>query len=477
LLTATEQAAFDRLSVFAADFDLAAATAVASDPADGSDILDVLGALVDKSMLTVSISEHTARYRLLETLRQYGEERLSGRAETAAAQSRHLAHYVRLAEQTGSLWNSPRGIEATQRFRREWPNLRAAVTTAVARGDADSAQAIMDETFGFALVDLRFEHGEWAEAVIQLSEHGVNVSPAAYGYAASFAWRAGEFDRAMRLATSGIAAAPAPEHPSTLVCWAYYVIAAVTNGMLNEGVAGAEQLGAVVAASNPVPIHEFGACSAFLMLAAAVDHASIAQHVERMEAVANEVGSPPLSAIASMAEGIGYEFLDDPDRRLRAYERCAELAEKTQARHIVASALSGMASMAADSEPESALRLCYEALSRSYDDRFWPAIWVAILTTASCLAAIDDEAGARTVVGHLEAHHRGVLQGFRARGGAWIQRLPDTGTDDGARMDRHTLVLHTLSRLADHLGRQDAEGHDAASRSGPSGEHDSAMPA
>ena len=75
LLSSDEQLLFDRLSVFAGSFDLAAAGEIcAGDGLDGADIVDLVGGLVDKSMVIAVRSERGTRYRLLETLRQYGEE-------------------------------------------------------------------------------------------------------------------------------------------------------------------------------------------------------------------------------------------------------------------------------------------------------------------------------------------------------------------------------------------------------------------
>ena len=78
LLDDRDRTVFDRLSVFAGTFDLAAAEAVA---ADGSlaeaDVTDAVVSLVAKSMLTVTETPTGRRYRLLETLRDYGRERLA----------------------------------------------------------------------------------------------------------------------------------------------------------------------------------------------------------------------------------------------------------------------------------------------------------------------------------------------------------------------------------------------------------------
>ena len=61
---------------------------------------DLLTGLVDKSMVVADLAGAHARYRLLETLRQYGEERLDEQDELAGLRDRHLDHYAQLAERT-----------------------------------------------------------------------------------------------------------------------------------------------------------------------------------------------------------------------------------------------------------------------------------------------------------------------------------------------------------------------------------------
>jgi predicted ATPase len=96
LLSGQEQILFDRVSVFAGGFDLTAAEAVAAgEDIDEYDVVDLIGELVDKSMVIAERDGATLRYRLLETLRQYAEERLDNRGETSAARDRHLTYYGR----------------------------------------------------------------------------------------------------------------------------------------------------------------------------------------------------------------------------------------------------------------------------------------------------------------------------------------------------------------------------------------------
>jgi predicted ATPase/class 3 adenylate cyclase len=101
LLNPLEQAVLRRLSVLQAPFLLETAEQIAADGEIVADfeVLDLVAHLVDKSL--VQFDPATSRYRLLETVRQYGAERLGEHAETASTRNRHAAFYGRYARQVG----------------------------------------------------------------------------------------------------------------------------------------------------------------------------------------------------------------------------------------------------------------------------------------------------------------------------------------------------------------------------------------
>ncbi len=109
LLTPGQQVLFDRLSVFVGSFDLPAATAVAGwDPLEAADMTVDLEALVDASMVTVEPTRGgQTRYRLLETLRAYGRERLVPRGESEAMALRHSRYFLEMAETSAEAWLTP----------------------------------------------------------------------------------------------------------------------------------------------------------------------------------------------------------------------------------------------------------------------------------------------------------------------------------------------------------------------------------
>jgi non-specific serine/threonine protein kinase len=101
LLAAREQVLMNRLSVFAGSFSLEAAEAVcAGEPLETEDILDGVSALVDKSLVSAEQTEAgETRYFLLESVWDYARAKLTSTEEGNAVRTRHLAYYLRLAEE------------------------------------------------------------------------------------------------------------------------------------------------------------------------------------------------------------------------------------------------------------------------------------------------------------------------------------------------------------------------------------------
>jgi predicted ATPase/class 3 adenylate cyclase len=98
LLTEQERALFRRLAVFAGGWTIEAAEAVgAGGDIDAGDVIDLLMRLVEKSL--VVMDAEGGRYRLLDTVRQYAQERLDEAGEAFSTRTRHLDHYLAIAEQ------------------------------------------------------------------------------------------------------------------------------------------------------------------------------------------------------------------------------------------------------------------------------------------------------------------------------------------------------------------------------------------
>ncbi|HEY0997320.1 MAG TPA: BTAD domain-containing putative transcriptional regulator [Gemmatimonadaceae bacterium] len=127
LLCEREQVLLRRLAAFPASFTLDAAEAVcAGAPLHEEDILDGVAALVDKSLVVMQAGDRVARYRLLETVRQYAMERLAAAGEREALEERHAAYYLALAEALAPQLLGGEAVPGTvARLAAENENLRA----------------------------------------------------------------------------------------------------------------------------------------------------------------------------------------------------------------------------------------------------------------------------------------------------------------------------------------------------------------
>ncbi|MFC0109249.1 ATP-binding protein [Kibdelosporangium aridum] len=123
LCSVEEQEGWARLSEFIGGFDMDAAEAVCA----GEAVLDVVDGLVDKSILTRANGAAMARYRMLEPIRQYGQQRLASSGQRTTVRTRHRDYYGRLAGQAEQAWLGAQELEQYAQLQREHVNLRAAL--------------------------------------------------------------------------------------------------------------------------------------------------------------------------------------------------------------------------------------------------------------------------------------------------------------------------------------------------------------
>lgn len=160
LLTAQEQTLLRRLAIFAGGFTLDAAEVMCADErVSKSVVLDLLTALVDRSLVIFGQQEEPPRYRLLETVRLYGLERLQASGEEVAMRTRHREWYLHFAEKAESELQGPSQRTWLDRLEVEHDNLRAALDWS--RRDEAGGEA------GLRLAGTLWRfwevHGHWSE--------------------------------------------------------------------------------------------------------------------------------------------------------------------------------------------------------------------------------------------------------------------------------------------------------------------------
>lgn len=129
LCTPAEQVLWGRMSVFAGGFDLNAAEQVCGgDGIDPDEVLELVAGLIDKSVVTREPGNGLrAYYKLLETVREYGWERLATSGQTATLQARHSDFFARMAGQAWADFFSARQLDWFVWLHREHCNLRSAL--------------------------------------------------------------------------------------------------------------------------------------------------------------------------------------------------------------------------------------------------------------------------------------------------------------------------------------------------------------
>ena len=120
-----------RVAVFAGSFELDAAEQVCGEGLDPDELLDTLTSLVEKSILIREEAGSVVRFRMLETLRGYGYEKLAQTGEAVALRRRHRDWYEALALDAEAEWISARQLDWIARLKREQPNLREALDFSV----------------------------------------------------------------------------------------------------------------------------------------------------------------------------------------------------------------------------------------------------------------------------------------------------------------------------------------------------------
>ena len=210
LLDETDRVVFRRLGAFKGGFTLDAARAVCADgPAGsvaGAEVLTALGRLVDKSLVVVDEHESEARYRLLETIRQYAVDRLDAAGEHDAARERHLDHFLALGEATEPELEGPDQDASLDQVEAEHDNFRAALDWGLALPNPERGRRL-----AASLVWLWYKHGHGDEgldfiqrAIDRAPDDRSTVQARLLVSAAALAQVCGQFPRIVDYAQRGL---------------------------------------------------------------------------------------------------------------------------------------------------------------------------------------------------------------------------------------------------------------------------------
>ena len=170
LLSEDEQLLWQRLSVFAHGFDLDSSEVVcADDRLPAARMVDLVGALVDKSILVADRRDGSTRFGMLETIRQFGRERLAASGEEASTLRRHREWIVALAERAGKEWHGANQASWLDRIEKELGNIRVALEHCLKQaGEADVGLGIAGRLWLYWEARGVSEGRRWLDALLDV---------------------------------------------------------------------------------------------------------------------------------------------------------------------------------------------------------------------------------------------------------------------------------------------------------------------
>lgn len=175
LLSNEEQRLFQRLSIFAGPFTLRAVEEIASEPScffRNFDIDELLGSLVDRSMVIAESGPFGRRFRLLETMRQFGAEHLTEVQQSDQLGARHAQWCLSEVQDADKLLAGQDEIQGVGRLQELWPNLRAAFEWACAQGDDELAFKLLQPVGPEISLRSQSQVWDWVERLLEITKPG-----------------------------------------------------------------------------------------------------------------------------------------------------------------------------------------------------------------------------------------------------------------------------------------------------------------
>jgi predicted ATPase len=386
LLDDTEKGLLARCSVFAGGFDLAAACAVATSD-DELGTLDLLDALVRKSLLVADRTSGRTRFSMLETIRQFAEEQLVLADGGDPARTAHARHFARRQADVLALWDSPRQREAYDWFSTELANLRTAFRWAADHDDLDTAAAIaVNATFLGYMVE-QWEPIGWAEELIPHAEAVQHPRLAQLYVGASYCaavGRANDFVGYAKAAGAAIASGQFDDVNEALEC--AVAVGYNTTGRPDLAV---EWCRATIARNPGIATHAAQAVMVVaLTVTGATDEALAAS--QNMPAIAHAADNPALAGATLLAYGWARRH-SDPTAAYEALRQGWTIAEESSNRQqtsITAGLLSGLA--AARGEFADAFDYITQTTRHYYDSG---AVELMRVTLGTLLVVLLDRLG------------------------------------------------------------------------------------
>jgi predicted ATPase len=336
-----EKALLERCSVFAGGFDLQSACAVTGSDDDFA-TLDLLDALVRKSLLVADRSSGRTRFSMLETIRQFAEEQLVARGEASKIRATHSRYFAGREADILALWDSPRQREAYDWFSVELANLRTAFRWAADHGDLDIAATIATYAGLLGTCVQTLEPIAWAEELIEPAR-AVDHPRLAFLYViASFCFTTGRSEAALGYCDAGqiVLDRSRDALPYGIEAWLGLVYLAI-----GQPERLAELCRAQLARRRDNDVHLRAWLVSALALAGSGGEAM--DSADGLIEAAKATGNPMFLGLALLAYGLAFRDAD-PVGALNALGRGLVIAQDSGNRSVAAAVANGLARLEAE---------------------------------------------------------------------------------------------------------------------------------
>jgi predicted ATPase/class 3 adenylate cyclase len=451
-LTEAEARLFDRLSVFSGSFGLDAAEAVCADDdiVDGLDILDLVMNLLDKSMLVSESGKGRMRFRLLETLRQFGADALVESGHTGEYRKRHAAFYTDQIDSQADRLLTGKEAEIWDQMDQNWSNIRAAFETSLDDGNIDQAVSITTGLMWWAIFAMQFEALGFAERLLGRSDLGEHPRKGELlGLRAMWAYFTVD-ERAADFAAEGLTLDPTDPTGTcrAALCSVYLnnLLSADDSDQLTR-----DWLENVV--FDDGPNHLWAEGMRAFHLGTYTDDPLAAVHASNARSIANHTESASASALAGWAEGMAY-IRSDPKAADKAWADGLDAARSLSRSHLLTHLITGLQLhiSAAHGDLASTISLCRSTLSDAIDQHYLAGTSHLFGVAGICLArAGRPEAGATLLAAMVNNGHRPRSNARRALSRALGQDV-ETYQVAGQPMDLRTAGQFALDQLDAAMG-------------------------
>jgi predicted ATPase len=468
LLSDTERVVFDRLAVFSGGCTLAAATAVVTgDGIERWDVVDAVGGLVAKCMVVAEpgAGEHT-RYQLLETLRQYGRERLDENGETGRWRRRHARHFAAFAAEVGRGLRGRDEVAWRERLLGDFDNLRSAVVWGLDSGveeDRQTAVAIV-AWLAYEAQTLATGIGRWAEQAlpaVQRSAPGYRRS--VLGAAAVAAFYQGDLEASEFHARAAVDEGYSPDDPSPYLASIYLALNLMYQGRRDDGTRhldATEQ--AIIGRDDENYVRSWLQSDRVCGSLFADDPDKEIAQARLAVSLAQRTGNPTILAVASLALGWALRHRH-PDEALASFDQSVALARGGASTLTLATALCHAAQAAAAlGDADGARGRLKDALEECLRNDDWFVLTIGLDVAVDIFSYRGDARSAAVLAGAVETTLAPLRIPYVASRGPGLalrttnlvrarEKLGDSGYQqaraEGVAMSRQDALAFTLQHL------------------------------